>query len=249
MATFWCRCNEDLRCPHLIEVWTCCRTCSFLIYNDSVPCITTCPACNRTESWEVIGFPCLACQLASIIYCNPFKDRFQCHLEQWLTQNDSETSEYEFTTPTRSTNGKGLQNDRDMLHKRNCSIEQSFQEMKQKATPQETQYIFENLSMLQRSIQSSCSYLKQDHSLQHNTSLSKNSQANEQSVKRKSNIPWVLFQDRQCQLSISDSSYRSPLKNIDINSQYSSLNSKRGSDIGIHKLSKNDRTQKMKAKK
>jgi hypothetical protein len=59
-----------------------------------------------------------------------------------------------------------------LLQQRSAIIEQSFQEIKEKASPREWQFIFENLTMLQNSIQSQCStHLKRDFASQEDTSI------------------------------------------------------------------------------
>jgi len=46
--------------------------------------ITRCPGCNKPVPWEHIGFPCLACQCASVVFQNPFIKRYDTLLNTWL---------------------------------------------------------------------------------------------------------------------------------------------------------------------
>ncbi len=129
---------------------TFCKNCSFLIYKERVSHITKCPGCNFNELWENIGSPCLTCQLAAIVYRNFFQSRFQSQLQQWLAQNESESSEEEEYTLFRTKTNQAIQNEQSMLQQRNSTIEQNFGEIKYKATPKQTWNIFENLSSIQK---------------------------------------------------------------------------------------------------
>jgi hypothetical protein len=58
-----------------------------------------------------------------------------------------------------------------MLQRWNQAIKQSFKEMKEKATPEQTRCIFDNLSLLQHSIQSIQGNLKRDCTSQEKLSI------------------------------------------------------------------------------
>jgi len=52
--------------------------------------------------------------------------------------------------------------EKDMLRQWNHTFERSYQETKQKAMPERTRVIFENLSLLQKSVQYNWSSQKRD---------------------------------------------------------------------------------------
>jgi hypothetical protein len=96
---------------------------------------------------------CLASQFAAIVFHNPFHLRFLQQLKQWLPDSDTESSKYDATNLTRTSISQTIQSDQDMLEIQNQAIEQSFQEMKEKAMPEKTRFIFDNQSLLQHSIE------------------------------------------------------------------------------------------------
>jgi hypothetical protein len=115
MATFRCRCEGGEPRMQQYGLHTFCKNCSFLIYKERVSHTKKCPASNFNESLENIGSPCLACQLAAIVYRNSFQSRFQSQLQQWLAQNESESSEEEEYTLFRTKTNQAIQNEQSML--------------------------------------------------------------------------------------------------------------------------------------
>jgi len=94
--------------------------------------------------------PSLLCQLAAIVYRNPFQDCLNRQLQRWLTQDLSDNS--------KETNGNNeihhtaarhptpmLHTDSDLMRRRNQTFQDSFQEMRSRATPEQTRIVFENL--------------------------------------------------------------------------------------------------------
>jgi hypothetical protein len=77
--------------------------------------------------------------------------------------------------------------DQSMLQKRNINIAQSFQEIKKRATPEQTKYVFENLALLQQNIQSNCAKLKRDLMSQQDTNSSLHLDEPIQTPSKKSN--------------------------------------------------------------
>jgi hypothetical protein len=96
-STFMCRCEND----KTISVWgarSFCTSCQYLIPHKNITHVTKCPGFNILESWEYIGFPCLACQFVNMVYQNPFASRYEILLNTWLPlptdlDNSSEVSE------------------------------------------------------------------------------------------------------------------------------------------------------------
>lgn len=160
------RVAEENSCPKKFNSRTFCKTCSCLIFNDDISHVTLCPKCKINESWEIIGLPCLACQCVTIVYRDPFCNRFPLQLEQWLSCEVTDVSSDATVIPARLHTPQTVQTDADMLRQRNNTFEKTFQTMKNRASTEQTQFIFENLSILQRSIQINCSTLKRDSASQ-----------------------------------------------------------------------------------
>jgi hypothetical protein len=79
--------------------------------------------------------------MVTILFHNPFSLRFQQQLQKWLHNNDSESSDGEVELPIRQHESTIIQSEHEMLQQRNRTIEKSFQEIKKKATSEQTQYI------------------------------------------------------------------------------------------------------------
>jgi hypothetical protein len=56
-----------------------------------------CPGCRVHESWEHFMAPCLACQLAGIVFQNPFTQRYRILLDIWLPVTSDTDSKSENT--------------------------------------------------------------------------------------------------------------------------------------------------------
>ena len=129
---------------------TFCKYCSFLLFRKSISHVVRCPSCSENEFWETIGFPCLACQFASITFRNPFQLWFKHQLQQWLNHNDSDSSEDEHYIVSKPRAHCLIQNEKDMLQYHNSAIELSLQEIKCKATPKQTCHIIKNYHVYKR---------------------------------------------------------------------------------------------------
>lgn len=114
--------------------------------------------------------------------------RFQCQLELWLPNDDSDSSEWEIVTPPRLHTSPIIQSEHDMFQKRNRSIGRSFQAIKEKALPGQTQYIFEILAKLQHSIQSNCAKSKRDHASQKDSATNSVMDDDNQTPKKRSSV-------------------------------------------------------------
>jgi hypothetical protein len=184
------------------------------MFRESMSHINSCPCCNNNESGEIIGFPCLACWFAAIIFQNPYHLRFQKELEQWLAESDTNYESANYTkahTPT-------IQSDHDLLQKRNQVTEHSFQEIKAKARLDQTRFIFENISLLQRNIQGSLGNLKRDYTSQEQSSITSCADNCSRSPRKKCSLSRKLFQDESKMSNNSLPTLRPPLINLDPNS-------------------------------
>ncbi len=169
MASFQCRCRHTGTTTHPTE-WIgtrmFCQQCKFPIHNKGLSHHLSCPACDIKEAWQEHGSPCLACQLAAIVYRNPFQDRLNRQLQRWLTQDLSDNSKEAYgNNRINHTDARHptpmLHTDSDLLRCQNQTFQDSFQEIRSRATPEQTRIVFENLSMLQQDIQSCWSLSKQ----------------------------------------------------------------------------------------
>jgi hypothetical protein len=103
-AAFLCRCKENVSST-TFEIRTFYNACSYLIPCRNNSRMTYCPGCNLCESWEHLGHPCLACQLASIASQNPFAKQYQIILDTWLptpSDFDSNSSASSYVAPHAS---------------------------------------------------------------------------------------------------------------------------------------------------
>ena len=234
-ALFHCRCaTEDIQ-YHTFGVRTFCKRCSLLVYNDPPSqAHNLCLGCTINESWEHPPLPCLACRLATIIYRNPFEWRFHKQLELWLWHDESEDTEpsnNKNSTPHQSYPSTAPPSDQEMLRLRQQSIEHSFQEIRHRATPDQSKYIFENLSLLQSYIKTNHTSSKRTHSLHDDTSNSSLTFASSLSLNKRCHVSERLFQDDstknsinypttaslQHSLSTTNASLRPPLAPLDTN--------------------------------
>ena len=78
----------------------------------------------------------------------------------WHNVRDSDDSSEEATMPTRKQNPIDINSDHDMFCRRSRTIENSFKEIKDKVTHEQTRYLFEDLAALQKSVQRNCTSLK-----------------------------------------------------------------------------------------
>ncbi len=145
-----------------------CSQCSFLIFHSNIPDVGQHPGCLINESWEILGQSCLACQCATLFYQNCFHQRYQQYLDQWLPTTETDTD----TDADGNDTGGGqkspplsecttLESQKELYHLQNQSIEDSFQE-KSRSSSQPIKYIFDDLSLLQKTIQDNFGTLKQN---------------------------------------------------------------------------------------
>jgi hypothetical protein len=113
--------------------------------------------------------------------------------------------------------------------------------MKRKVTLEQTKYVFENLLLLQHSIQSNCANLKRDHGSQTDADIYSAIEPAEQTPRKRSGISRLLFQED----AISETNARIPLSQLDENSMNHRVN-KKGGNHGLRKPSKLEQTWRMK---
>ncbi len=137
------------------------NTCSFLVPQSSIRQAIRCPSCNKEESREHIGFPCLACQYASIIFQNPFDKCFDMMINTWLlTASDLESgSDESYCTQAQTpwipiTDWHTTHHNQIELWKlRKRSIDQSLDEIRTHSSKRHNHQVFEDLTMLQTTFQ------------------------------------------------------------------------------------------------
>jgi hypothetical protein len=130
--------------------------------------------------------------------------------------SDSDSSSSELETPSRPTPSKTFLSEHEMLEQRNASKEHSFSEIKSRTSPQESKYIFENLSILRNDIQNSCSdNLKRDFTSQESTSTVSRIANENLSPTKKGSFSHTLFEEDSTQTKQAS---RPPLMPIDMNS-------------------------------
>jgi hypothetical protein len=255
MATFRCRCKNDELTQNYIQQFghhTFCQTCKFLIYKACTSSTASCPACNVNEAWQENGIPCISCDLAAIVYKNSFQNRFIQQLDLWLAQEPTDSSQCNHIRDTRHrvpllhTPKERHPTASQLLRWRNQSFEDSFQEIRSKATPQQTRIDFENLSVLQQSIQSNWALPKRPH---HEDVSTLTQSTNETSTNASSNKKSSLSHPLSTEGTQLGQTTRQPLKPMDTNIPHirtSHHNQKdNGSSTGISTTSKqNYRDQK-----
>jgi len=160
IATFRCQCDTDRIKLKQYGSRSFCQECSLLIFRTSPSPSQCCPVCQKNESWRHFNAPCLSCQIASIIYRNPFQSRYQTLMHRWLSQDDSDADSITLQHPPFShpinANNIARIDDQDMLSQRNRTLVKSFQTIKARSSAAESRIVFQNLSMLQQDIQNRC---------------------------------------------------------------------------------------------
>jgi len=148
MAPFRCCCPIEGRQAQQYGERSFCLSCSYLIHRRYDPTCQGCPTCHANESWQSFNAPCLACQLATITYQNPWVNRYNKLLDLWL--NVSETDNSDTMNDEQLLEIRRRQS-QEMLVQWNQTFENSFSEMRARASRAETKIVFENLSQLQES--------------------------------------------------------------------------------------------------
>ena len=175
-ARLHCKCCCASRRPVPFKSRVFCMNCQYLILHTSITHVTRCPGCDINDSWETLGALCLACQMATIIYRNPFQQRFQKFIADWLPNSDDDHSDSTANDPPMSLKSSASllspitpKSQEELLRLRQLSIEKSFLGIKAKSSCQESKFIFENLNLLQKDLQRNFGSLKRDSESQSET--------------------------------------------------------------------------------
>ena len=121
--------------------------------------------CLLQDLWGPTGSFCLACQFATVIYCNRFQTRYIKYIEQWLptlaTKSEDDTANPHIQRPWPSTQTHASYQDLQRLRRK--SLQNSFSEIRYRSSPSENMYVIENITMLQRDLRNSAT---SKHSIQ-----------------------------------------------------------------------------------
>jgi len=248
VATFHCRCDYDTTLQKRFNIPMFCTVCLCLVFQHDKPSITNCPGCTRNDSWETIGLPCLACRCAAIIFHNPFNNRFYQEMEKWLSYDESDISNEIAQSPKEAQTLNTIHSDDKLLKQHNQSFENAFQEMKHKATTDQTRIIFENLSILQQSIQRIWPKHKRDDENQGDSLTTTSIEQEHMSPKKKLNGSRKLLQEITSRTDNMSCSTRTPLSQINFNCPYTRASEVNG-NFSIHASSKRERIRMIKQKK
>ena len=156
-AAFFCRCLTlvSIQCS---SARLFCTTCSYLVPATSETNLKLCPGCQIHESWKHSRAPCLRCQFASIVSQNPFGKRYTTILNTWLpaaldSDSNSTNSNSHTLTPPTSTPISSFSCSTDparLTKMRQLTFEDSFNEIRSRSSPEQCQYVIENITMLQQ---------------------------------------------------------------------------------------------------
>jgi hypothetical protein len=157
-AMFFCKCIGNLTTTDY-TVRSFCRSCSFLIPYGNNMLATKCPGCNVNDSWEHIGYPCLACQFVSLVYQNPFDRRYNILIDTWLPVpsdlewssaksecNDAIITQQQTTPASKRTQFKHM----ELKNMRRKAIDDSLDTNRSKSSIEQNRGVFEDLSALKK---------------------------------------------------------------------------------------------------
>jgi hypothetical protein len=166
----------------------------------------------------------------------------------WLNVRDSDDSSEEAMMPTRKQNPIDINSDHDMFCRRNHTIESSFKVIKDKATHEQTRYLFEDLAAILKSIQRLCTCLKHSLTSQEITSVRTASEEEVRYPKKKSNPSRKFFQENISITGATQSTSRTPLADINVN-MIDSVTEREKSANRIHSKRLQERTNRIKEMK
>ena len=222
-ARLHCKFTSDIRKPLAFDSRIFCANCQYLIPHPSISHVTRCPGCNIIDSWETLGASCLACQIATIIFRNPFQRRLQKFITDWLPNSDDDHSESTDNNPPATLHCSSspispatAKTQEELLRLRQLSIEKSFSGIKSKSSSQESKFIFEDLSMLQKNLQHNFGSLKRDCDSQSGSTVQDHTNENLSPRKKLFATEPVLSDETSHSQHSTD--YRPPLFPIDMNS-------------------------------
>jgi hypothetical protein len=221
-ARLFCKCFDTTTTRKVYGNRTFCTSCSYLIAHPSIAHVTKCPGCNLNESWENIGATCLACQIATITFRNPFQRRYQIFTENWLPNSDEENSDEDAApppAPDRCLPSASPYTEDELYRMRQSSISSSFEELKSKSSSGQTSYVFENLILLQNSVKQSFITQKRDLESHHESNATPSCLDEENLSPKKTN----LIEKKHPNSTLTDTerstnTTRPPLMPLDLNS-------------------------------
>jgi len=161
-ATFLCGCLTCTRVTYVVRSF--CTSCRYLApYDGNTTHITRCPCCNIADSWELLGNPCLACQLASIVFQNPLHRRLEALEHKWLpalssdsesNYSDDETMYYP-NSDERTMHHLTIDDtsQTELLRMRLKSINLSLDSIRSQSTVDQNRAVFQELNNLKDAIQ------------------------------------------------------------------------------------------------
>jgi hypothetical protein len=160
-ATSYCKCKTSY--PINYDDRFFCLTCSYLISVFDTDVVVLCPSCQKEESWQYEGHPCLACQYASCVYQNPYERRLENIINTWLpiasdfgsnSEDDASISHDNMACRHISTcNAHCNPSLSDILKLRQSSIDDTLDEIRANSTSEQNKNVFRDLTLLQRSLQ------------------------------------------------------------------------------------------------
>jgi hypothetical protein len=160
-ATSYCKCKTSY--PINYDDRFFCLTCSYLISVFDTDVVVLCPSCQKEESWQYEGHPCLACQYASCVYQNPYERRLENIINTWLpiasdfgsnSEDDASISHDNMVCRHTSTcNAHCNPSLSDILKLRQSSIDDTLDEIRANSTSEHNKNVFRDLTLLRRSLQ------------------------------------------------------------------------------------------------
>ncbi len=159
MANFQCRCTLEHRACHHFGARSMCITCLFPIHKTTTSHGSICLVCIQNNAWKSSGSACLACQLAAIVYRNSFQDRLQKQMELWLNKSESDTDsssaeqdDVAYIPIKRPLPSHREYTEQQLFEERNRAFHKSFQEIRSRASIQQSRSVLEDLSVLHHTV-------------------------------------------------------------------------------------------------
>jgi hypothetical protein len=169
-------------------------------------------------------------------------------MEKWLSYDESDISNEIAQSPKKAQTLNTIHSDDKLLKQRNQSFENAYQEMKHKATTDQTRIICENLSILQQSIQRNWPKHKRDDENQGDSLTTTSIEQEHMSPKKKLNGSRKLLQEIPSRTDNMSCSTRTPLSQINVNCHYNRESEVNG-NFSIYASSKRERKSMIKQKK
>jgi hypothetical protein len=169
-------------------------------------------------------------------------------MEKWLSYDESDISNEIAQSPKEAQTLNTIHSDDKLLKQRNQSFENAYQEMKHKATADQTHIIFENLSILQQSIRRNWPKHKRDADNQGDSLTTTSIEQEHMSLRKKLNGSRKLLQEIPSRTDNMSCSTWTPHSQIDVNCPCTRVSEVNG-NFSIHASSKRERTRMIKQKK